>query len=731
MSTNPSTPDSNLSSLSGRSGPLSAGPRFAAAPSSRNKEAADSTESTPANAPEVTAPSADEQLVERTKIQIRSLVNEIAELSKSDCSIGDFYDGFLTRTVSALASVGGAVWMKTGDSPLSLNYQINLKNTGVLENESTQAQHGRLLNQILNAGESRLVGPHSSSGDNELGGNPTECLLVVGVLKIDEQTTGLVEIFQRPGAGPATQRGYLRFLDQMCQIASDFLRGQELKRYHEQTELWKQLEQFIRSVHSGLDLDQTMYNLANEGRRILDCDRVSVAWQYGSRTQVRAVSGLDSIERRSEQIKKLNGLASRVIRTGEPLWYSGEESDFPPQIEKHLHEYVDRSHTRLLGIIPLRANPEPASTLEAAPRPGTKPRFLGALIIEQLSDSEISDSLQNRVEVLASHGQAALTNAANHNSIFLLPLWKTLGASISPSTHGRWAKLGILAILLATIGFALCTFPHPFTLGASGQLIPQTQHEVFANVDGILTDIEVSDNADTVVRQGDVLARMSNTDLLFEIENLNGELEQVNKSISALMRAQATQQSSPYERIILDGEYNEAVANQESIKEQLRIKNDELKLLVVQSPASGRVVNWQVKQNLLRRPVTRGQKLMTVVDPNTLWEIELELPEKRVSHLMRAMKSDQPILVDFALVSFPGEEFHGKVLSLDRKLNVYSDDGNAMLVRVAFQNDQIPEDLLRSGTRVKAQLHCGERSVGYVFFHDLIETVQSSWMLWF
>ena len=38
----------------------------------------------------------------------------------------------------------------------------------------------------------------------------------------EQHVVGLLEIFQRPGAGPATQNGYLRFVTQACALAGKF-----------------------------------------------------------------------------------------------------------------------------------------------------------------------------------------------------------------------------------------------------------------------------------------------------------------------------------------------------------------------------------------------------------------------------------------------------------------------------------------------------------------------------
>ena len=57
-----------------------------------------------------TEQSVDPELVEQTKQQIRNLVREIAQISKSEFAAVEFYDAVLNRIVTALAAVGGAVW---------------------------------------------------------------------------------------------------------------------------------------------------------------------------------------------------------------------------------------------------------------------------------------------------------------------------------------------------------------------------------------------------------------------------------------------------------------------------------------------------------------------------------------------------------------------------------------------------------------------------------------------
>ena len=288
--------------------------------------------------------------IEQTKQQIRSLVGEIAQLSKTDVAPEEFYGQFLPRVVSALAAVGGAVWTLNPEGQLALQYQINIQETRLRDSEEHQAQHSRLLYKVLSDGEGMLVPPHSGPGDDRRrsattapAANPTDFLLVFGLLKTDLETIGLVEIFQRSEAGPSTQKGYLRFLMQMCELAGDFLKSHQLRHFSDRQTLWTQLEDFTRTVHASLDPRATAYTIANEGRRLIECDRVSVAIRKGKKCKIEAISGQDLFDKRSNTVRLLGKLATAVVASGEAVWYTGDTRDLPPQVEDAVQEYVDEA----------------------------------------------------------------------------------------------------------------------------------------------------------------------------------------------------------------------------------------------------------------------------------------------------------------------------------------------------------------------------------------------------
>ena len=96
--------------------------------------------------------SVNQQTVEDTKAQIRGLVNEIAQLSKSGATAEEFYPELLSRIITALAAAGGAIWLLDEDRQLSLQYQINAE-PSILDDETEDAiRHTRLIQRVANTG---------------------------------------------------------------------------------------------------------------------------------------------------------------------------------------------------------------------------------------------------------------------------------------------------------------------------------------------------------------------------------------------------------------------------------------------------------------------------------------------------------------------------------------------------------------------------------------------------
>ncbi len=680
---------------------------------------------------ESSSSSVDAEYVQATKQQVRNMVAEIAQLAKSDADPSQFYEAILTRAVSALVATGGAIWILDDDGRLQLQYQINLQSTGVAQSEEGQTRHYRLLQQALGESSGMLVAPQSGAEGNQEAGNPTDWLLVLGPLVSNRAPRGVIEIFQRPGAGPVTQRGYLRFLLQLCELGGNYLATRQLRSFEDRQSLWGQLEQFTKTVHESLDPIRTAYTVVNEGRRLIECDRVSLAIWRGRKCRVEAISHQDTIDKRSNIAVLLSRLATRVVATGEPLWYGGSTEDMPPQVEDAVHEYVDESHAKVVGVLPLF---KPQEEKEESEEDEKKPDVLvGALIVEQFDQTNIAEQVRKRVDVVKDHASSALANAIQHDSIFLMPLWRTLGQWSWVLRARTLPKTVTIAGLILVLILALIVIPIDFDIEARGQLQPEEQRDVFVEEGGLIEHIFKDVAHGARVQKGQELLRLSSLDLQGQITDIEGQSNATNEQLRWIRNSLAGNDAdlTINERHQLRGQQMQLQKTGQSLKKQLEVLNEKQKRLTLLSPIDGVIVTWDVRQRLYGRTVEPGQVVLSVAQPEKNWELELEVPDDRIGFIAEreaelAQKDPQETIgVTYILATDPEKEMEGTVKEIQETAEVRDDQSNAFLVLVDINRESIDPNQLRMGTSVTAKLACGKRSIGFVLFHDMYAWIQT------
>jgi len=675
--------------------------------------------------------SVNQQTVEETKAQIRGLVNEIAALTKSGSAASEFYPELLSRVITALAAAGGAIWLLDEDKHLRLQYQINAEPSILADDSDDATRHRRLIQRAANAGQSVLIPPYSGTTDGDAEGNPTRYLLVLGALQHDGQKDGIIEIFQRPDTAPETQKGYLRFLQQMCELAAEWLRSQKLIKLGDRQTLWQQADSFARAAHESLDLKETAYIVANEGRRLIGCDRVSVAIKKGRKCTVEAISGQDTIENRSNIVSALNVLATRVVAAGEPLWHDGSTEDLPPQIEEALEDYVDLSYARNLAVLPLRApqrklgvEKEHGAAGEVDRDDAHRGEVIGALIVEQIETDLPPDIFRTRCDLVYEHGTRAIANSQAHTNLFLMPLWRTLGRATWVLRARTLPKtLAVIGLILGLI--AAGTFiPMDFDLEADGTLKPDARREIFANIDGEVREVLVDHNS--MVEAGQPLVRMINPDIEAELTEIEGQIYTTKAELQRV-RGQLTKSDMLKRNDLraLEGEELEIETKLEAQNAKLALKRKRADDLVVRSPISGRVVSWEVEKLLLNRPISTGQVLMEIADLTKPMTIEIEMPEKREGHLDEfiSAQSAKELEVTYILASSPDQPLTAKLPIENISLRAESSEEHGSVIKMKVIPDQ--ESLKKlspsAGTKLTADVKVGRRASGFVLLHEVYE----------
>ncbi len=682
-----------------------------------------------------------EENVEQTKRQIRTLVNEVAELSKSDVGAAEFYPAVLQKVVNALAARGGAVWLLDGENGLRLAHHIDISPNLIDANNNEAISHGRLLGRLIQKGTPELVPPFSAS-EQTGEANPTPFLLVTSPLASPNGPVGLLEVFQRAQTPPEAQVGYLKFVKHITDLVGDWLKGHTLQQVSNRQELWQQSDQFARLVHENLDLRDTAFTIANEGRRLIDCDRVSVAILKGGKAKVVAISGQDSIENRSNNVQALNNLATRVIKSGEPLWYDGSTEDLPAQLEEAIEDYVDLSHGRTVTVLPIR---QPERKLEGdvlAERNETNEArvrrdIIGALIVEQIETQLSRQTLEGRVDLVYEHACRAISNSMNHSNILFMPLWRFLDRCLWMFRGSALPKTASILGLLAAGLLSMFLIPMDFDLQGNGKLKPTVERQVFAHADGEVEAVLVKHGQE--VKKDQPLVKLKNNELEQQIQTTMGQYKQsLQQAYGWKRQLDSATTLTEAERIRVQQDYNQAEQEAFNRQAELNLLVERQSKLERLSPIDGLVTTWDVEKVLAARPVVTGQVLMTVADPDKPWEVEVMMPEKRMRYLDGAFANDRVVKTDdkgekyldveIILMTKPDTKHYGKLYqpAVGQRAELDPEDGAVVRLRCVPNDKALLEISKRPGARVMADVKCGKRSVAFVVFYEVIEWIRAN-----
>jgi multidrug efflux pump subunit AcrA (membrane-fusion protein) len=485
---------------------------------------------------------------------------------------------------------------------------------------------------------------------------------------------------------------------------------------------WEKLVQLSLSLQRTLGVKDVASVGANDGRVWLGCDRVTVL--IGRQPKVAAVSGLTRLSRRSPWVRTVERLAHVVVKGGVPLSFPEEDVVLPDAIEKPLGDYLAEGHSRMVRMVPLKvANPLPVMTEDQDQRRQQQAKTIGCLLVEQLTEGEIPDDWGWRADQLARCIARPLANAQAYDSVFLLPLWRAIGL-FWQTLRGRklWTWLGIVTAVAAFTA-AMVLVPWDYRVEAEGLLLPADKREVFVPMDGEVREVLVTSGQK--IAKGDLLARLENRELEADLVAVSTQLDEKRKLHRALQfqADQALKSGRRDDELRLFGQMEEAREQIIGLSKQVEILTDRKSKLEVRAPVDGTVATFQVDQLLLHRPVQRGEILLSIMNEAGPWQLELNVEEARLGHIVRAQeKVKAPLPIEFVLVMKPEQHFVGHLKEVATRATL--NDEQQLVVRSVADLDADLGDQRRIGAEVRARIACGTKPLGYVLFGDVIEFMQ-------
>jgi multidrug efflux pump subunit AcrA (membrane-fusion protein) len=658
------------------------------------------------------------------RVVMERSIDDLAELARGDVEPGQFFADVLKRALHPGGASQVVLWRATlegrwdpaGEMPPSEGM-----------NADRIAERQELLDDIAGDSQPRIF--HDS---REPAADTNGASQVFSPLRHAGATVGILETIHRLPPGASLSPAVFQFFAALAEITADFLSQQELQQLRRAKSTWQQWDQYQLRLGQSLELGAVCATVANDGRAVLGCDRITVLVRRGRRYRVEAVSGVERVDPRSGAVQSLEVLTRQVAVQRHTCWLSPRSDGAPvpdsdpmtdsvtdhtaepmtdPALESAVERYRHESGAACLGAVPLTGPRGDASTDPPD----------AVIVCENFHADGGWAEVQPRAESLMQRSSFALRAAIERDEVPWFTAWQRL-------RHGGFLMhrpgTALAALIAVGIVIALIVVPAEFTITGQGELWPNVRRDVFATTSGVVDQILVSHG--TKVQPDQPLIVLRDPELEQDVPRVSGEIATTLERLRGVQIARLTGGVTP-DAVVrarhLTAEEEELKERLETLERQRALVEERRQRLTLRSPIAGRVLTWDVTQHLSARPVERGQSLLTIGETGGPWVVEIQVADKDAGHMLRARKTIGPALeVEFQLPSEPGRIHRGKVR--DVSLASESDDRSTGHVRVVVEFDSAQVEQLRPGATAIPRIHCGRRPLGYVWLHDLIDAIR-------
>jgi len=684
----------------------------------------------------------NEELIQRAKREISEIVREVTALARQAIERNVFFAALLDRTVCAIAANGAVIWDCRQADP------IPVVRTGKITDASigsfAVATHACLIREITSSRSPAVVPSTPDAIDPNLPSNPTDYpAAVVPILDLagldDDGKSGqpqfVLEVFLEHEAGLATQRGYLRFVTQMSDLASEFLRADEMRLSRRRETLQKQWMQSLERIHALASSSAVAAEIVDSAADMFACARVSLARMNSGRASLMAVSHVDSIDRRGQACRQLVKQIASL--------------DFPDDVR-----LIDSS---VIGEIDIAKN-DHAATVDAslASDAAVRDPHDRIRMLLQVAEPKQPDAVANAaLDQWSCQAFAILADRLRFESIPLAKVYLAIAPqslSVSPTRVRRIATI-IGGFVVLTM---IAVIPTPMVVKMPATLRPDGTRTHYAPSDAVIESVEVKHGQ--TVANGDVLLRLRDWSLEEQMTTLLARRsvvsQRLQRSIALLVEVPA---SNPYPSNERSSTSDEELIQQQrlleeeiiGLDEQIELFNAASDRLTIRADRSGIVDAWHTELSATGRPVRRGDAMIRVEPAEAIWMVDARVHQSRASIVLDRFRGESNLFVKVATLARPHQVFDAKfnrrslafdsggvsndgIAAGNRKLDEAASLGIELKIDLSNHtaNGSLDDATWTYGAPATVMIDCGQRPLFQVVFYDLARAVSRTWARW-
>lgn len=496
-------------------------------------------------------------------------------------------------------------------------------------------------------------------------------------------------------------------LGAIAAVVAEFVATQQQAINTGQGNFLQRFFEFSLSAHSSLESNAAATILANDARLLFAAERAQLYEAVGSRIQLKSVSAVAVVERRTALLKRAKQLAVLTARARQPLLSSQVGDD--ALLADAFADYLALSGMEFVACFPLRS-------------PFNKTRLLsnGVLIVE-FTRPPSQFEFVSAAKFVLPHLGLSVDNARRYS---IIPFRKSIGALVKLLRVQNISRLAIGLIMLLVVVVLLFSLQSDFKMRINGELRPQTERVVFAPHDAFVDRVLVEYGQR--VDKGELLAVLSSPSMQQELEQVQGELaklQDLKLSKRILLNQAATGNVGDTNlQTELASEIADLEFQLQLLSEKRDFINGQLAELKIHAPITGTVVTWDVRQVLRRKPVHWGDPLLKLADEESQWELRLQAPENKIAYILEAARrQDEALTVKYFYNANPNERFESAIKTMANSTETDAEIGPS--VAIVCDIDPAQSKQLH-GAKVVVDVVCGRRSIGYLWTYEIIDTVK-------
>lgn len=643
---------------------------------------------------------AEQHAFAQARLRIEKNLAEIASLARDGrIPAAEFFQRFLALTLESLDAMGGAVW-SVEENGTGRVAELAFASAGY-DNPRQKNWIEKVLAHVVTSGKPCIVAVQEQSPppDSDSVGNMVPHPFFYSPVVLDGRVRMVLQVWLKQAGDPRGYSDIAAFLDGLAHHACLYVRGVQQSALMQRDAKAQKMLRLQEELLGELDPEVLSSTTANYLVDLLACPLAAVLCRKGKKWRLLSASNQEVVDVKATQSQSLANLATVL----------------PEALEGNSLIRQATSEGASAAAGEALASTGYAALAWCHLKPSKKAPANLLLLGCWHEGGEKQAEAAKPTLVWCANQLAKASEAATHfHHIPFRPLVSAAGRVLRAWNEDRRRRVLTWVVAPAVLLVGALLFPVPHKIKADCKVVPTRTSTVVAETDGKIVEVLAPEGAR--VKAGDVLARLEDADYTTQ---LAVSAQQLSRWRVEAARAQAL--GNEAERKIAE---LAARREDENIKrlEYLRSRTE------LRSPIDGIVLTRSVQHR--EGEAMETGKIYCEIGSLDSYELQLDLRQKDLGPVLRALGSGRALPVDFILHAHSRDTLRGALTEVGQvsQLPEMREAETVFTARIPFSAAAL-EGGLKAGYTGKASITLGRRPWGWQLTSPFRQYWRMNWSL--